>query len=330
MSLQPKDGGHLSVCWYRAVRWPLHPSPIRGERLTSWLRRTAMEYCFSIRELLRHGLGLETFPTGFPDWRMSDEFISALHEKTGVKPDVIIRSTFTGVLPFIFSEKVEPKSVLLPLPKRPLRSLLEWLPWLRSEPGAQLMACRACLLHYPRAGILLPWRLTLVLSCPEHGLMLEPARVNEESVTWLNEQAEPAPFLVQILDYRICQALLDGYVELPGGVIQAGDWFKLMQTVQEELSRRLWGDWNRHNRLIQQVWHEADCGPKAGVRWQSLDRLGPHRRRSMLIATAMDLIERGEIIPEGKDVYLFYRRLFTSHTNRWCEQEYARPLMGVR
>jgi hypothetical protein len=124
--------------------------------------------------------------------------------------------------------------------------------------------------------------------------------------------------------------LLDGYVELPGGVIQAGDWFKLMQTVQEELSRRLWGDWNRHNRLIQQVWHEADCGPKAGVRWQSLDRLGPHRRRSMLIATAMDLIERGEIIPEGKDVYLFYRRLFTSHTNRWCEQEYARPLMGVR
>lgn len=284
----------------------------------------------SSRELLRQGLDLEKFPYGFPDWRQPDHFISALYEKTGIKPDVIRRATFTGCLPFLFSGTEDRKSVLLKLPERPLRSLLDWLPWLRAEQKTQLMACRACLLHYPRAGILLSWRLTLVLSCPEHGLMLEPAQVNDESVTWSNELVEQAPYLVRILDSRICQALLDGYVELPGGVIQSGDWFKLMQTIQEELSRRLWGDWNIQR--IQQVWHDADCCPKAGSdRWQSFEHLSPHRRRSMLIATAMDLIERGAITPEGKDAYLFCPKLFTSHSrSHWCEQEYAPQLMGVR
>jgi hypothetical protein len=263
-----------------------------------------MEYSLDVPELLRLGLDLQKLPYGFPDWRPPEYFITALSVKTGVEPEVIRKTTFTGVLPFLFSGTVKGKSVLLPPSDRPLRDLLEWLPWLRNERLTQLMACRACLANYPKAGILLSWRLTLVLSCPEHRLMLEAVRVTADSVYWLGEAPENAPDLVHLLDSRICQALTEGYVEMPSGKVQAGDWFRLMQTIQEELSRRLYGHWN-DSSLIQKVWAESDDCPAGYRSWKSFEQISPHRRRSMLIATAMDLIERGSITPKGADAELF-------------------------
>ena len=263
-----------------------------------------MEYGLDLYELIRQGLDLQQKPYGFSDWRPPEYFITALSVKTGVEPEIIRRTTYTGALPFLFSGTVKPKSVLLPPSDRPLRDLLEWLPWLRNERQTQLMACRACLANYPKAGIFLSWRLTLVLSCPEHRLMLEPARVTAESVYWLGEAAEGAPDLVHMLDSRICQALTEGYVELPGGKVQAGDWFRLMQTIQEELSRRLYGSWN-DSSLILKVWSDSDRCSMAGYGSKSFERISPHRKRSMLIATAMDLIERGSITPVGVDAKLF-------------------------
>ncbi len=229
----------------------------------------------------------------------------ALSVKTGVQPEVIRRTTFTGVLPFLFSGSIKEKTVLLTRSARPLSSLLEWLPWLRKEKQIQLMACRSCMTNYPKVAIPLSWRLTIVLSCPEHRLMLEPALVSAFNVHWLSEEAEASPYLVHTLDSRICQALVEGYVELPGGKVPAADWFGLMQRIHEELSRPQYGEWS-NSRLIQKIWTVADCCPQIGKEtWKSFEYISPDRRRSMLIATAMDLIERGLITPVGDDANLF-------------------------
>ncbi len=159
------------------------------------------------------------------------------------------------------------------------------------------MVCRSCMTNYPKAAIPLSWRLTIVLSCPEHRLMLESVLLSALNVHWLSEEAEESPYLVHTLDSRICQALIEGYVELAGGKVLAADWFGLMQRIHEELSRPLYGEWS-NSRLIQKIWTEADCCPQAGKEtWKSFEHISLHRRRSMLIATAMDLIERGLITP---------------------------------
>lgn len=34
------------------TRWPVHPPPVIGEALTSWLRRIATEYHLSVDDLI--------------------------------------------------------------------------------------------------------------------------------------------------------------------------------------------------------------------------------------------------------------------------------------
>lgn len=139
--------------------------------------------------------------------------------------------------------------------------------------------------------------------------MLEPTRIDADAVYWLNETAEEAPDLVHSLDSRIWSSVTLGHVELPGGKVTAEVWFRLMQTINEELSRRLYGSWN-NNKLIQEVWAAADCCPRAGTTfWKSFEFLSPHRRRSRVIATAIDMIERGSISPLGVDARFFCPRL---------------------
>ncbi|HNG81978.1 MAG TPA: TniQ family protein, partial [Burkholderiaceae bacterium] len=40
-----------------APRWPLHPAPMEGEALSSWLNRVALCYHMEVSELLEHDLG---------------------------------------------------------------------------------------------------------------------------------------------------------------------------------------------------------------------------------------------------------------------------------
>lgn len=41
----------------RVQRWPLHPRPLPGEALSSWLDRVSGEHSLTLRDLLEHNLG---------------------------------------------------------------------------------------------------------------------------------------------------------------------------------------------------------------------------------------------------------------------------------
>ncbi len=73
-------------------------------------------------------------------------------------------------------------------------------------------------------------------------------------------------------------------------VIGPAEWFRLMQAIHNEVRRPAYEDSSRN--VISRVWTEADCCPRAGSdRWLPFESISPHRRRSMLIATAIHLIE---------------------------------------
>ncbi len=111
--------------------------------------------------------------------------------------------------------------------------------WFRKETMNTVNGCRQCLADYPDGGVLLGWLLRVVLSCPVHGVMLEPGRKIAGGINWVNEKAEQAPKLVCQLDRRSMLALAEGFVQLPGGLVSAAQWFRMLPTIFQELNAPL-------------------------------------------------------------------------------------------
>ncbi|MBA3995374.1 MAG: hypothetical protein C0469_17790 [Cyanobacteria bacterium DS2.3.42] len=263
------------------MRWPRHPNVIPGESLSSWLRRIASVYGLKIRDLLRLSLECQGLQRNQLDMRPPEELIAAISLRTGLKQESIRKTTLTGMLPFLFEYSDG---------ERFLRGgLSEGIPWFRKNEKEQVTACRLCLEDYPEAALLLPWRLTIILSCPIHGLMLEPAKIVSNSVTWLRKSAEAAPTVVRSLDSRSWTAVTEGQVLLPGGEIDTSVWFCFLKTMHHEM-RKPMRDFGKRGEWQQLVW---DYCPQ--IFCQRKTQTDPARRWAILIATAFDMMEKGDL-----------------------------------
>ena len=190
--------------------------------------------------------------------------------------------------------------MLIATSKPPQPTLQTWV--LRKEKTCDWTACRSCLKTYPDAGVLLPWRLRIMTSCPVHGTMLEPVRIVDDSVNWHNDWVEEAPEPVRSLDYRTWMALTKGSVDLPGGLVQAGDWFRLLRTIWDELNRPLSLLRQYQEQPIVSVWAAVDRFMQPGANsWKSR----AERIHAIIIATAIDMMEKGIVLGEGTDAKYF-------------------------
>jgi hypothetical protein len=284
--------------------WPVHPRPLEAESLSSWLRRIAMIYGFTVKELLEHDLAFSRHARQrhWLDIDPSDKFVTAVAARTGVPEERVWRTTMAGVRPVLYAlhDRTLPSynTVLTARPRRPHHRHLQRRV-LRQEQTYNFTACRLCLDSYPNAGVLLPWRLRVVTSCSAHGIMLEPVRIFEDTVRWLSDAAEEAPELVHSMDCRTWKALTSGYVDLPGGLVQAGVWFRLLRSIGDELNRPLE---ESREQQISVVWNGVDrFFQTAKNSWQ----LSSDRRYAIGVASAIDMMEKGTIVPEGIDGQYF-------------------------
>ena len=119
-------------------RWPVHPRPIPGEALTSWLHRIADRYGITVDELafdlghsLDHDADLDmTAPPGF---------IEQLSIRTGVGTDRLHGMSISGYTPWLLDDLVpgtgtfltytQQLAVLLPAGKRRRRTVKTWRAW---------------------------------------------------------------------------------------------------------------------------------------------------------------------------------------------------------
>ncbi len=139
-------------------------------------------------------------------------------------------------------------------------------------------------------------------SCPVHGIMLEPVYIVEDSVSWLTDRAEEAPELVRSLDHRTWKALTTGCVNLPGGFVPAGLWFRLLRTIWDELSRPLSLLRECHEQPILLIWAAVDrFMQQAEDSWKST----LERKHAIILATAIDMMKKGTVLPEGTDAKYF-------------------------
>lgn len=304
----------------------MHPAPVRGEALSSWLRRIASVYCCTVADLLRYDLGFpEAKPSGL-DFEAPSDLIEVVAARSGMSFRTIERTTFAGSLPFLFGRiftdpsknDVETCSVLFEPPNPAPGSYAKLRNWFQKESKSKLIGCRHCLSDYKNGATLLGWGLKVVLSCPVHEVMLEPGRKEGDRIEWRRDREEPALKQVCNLDERSLEAVSEGSVQLPGGLVSAAEWFRILQAVFHELN----APWLsvESGRFVWQLklWEVADYHSPGPFETFKFDR-----SCALLIATAIDHMETGAVRPTGT-----YGKFFVKQSER--ERFRAGDLNGVR
>ena len=300
------------------MQWPGHPSLIPGESLSSWLRRIGIVYGLSRMDLLRWGLGFQGLQTIRLDRSPPEELVVAISARTGVGQETIHKATFKGLLPFLFDysecEGTRPssESSIHLLRNR----LSDDIPWFRKPRRNKVTACRFCFEDYPDAALLLLWRLAIIQSCPTHGLMLEAAHVNNDSISWLNGKPEPAPEVLRKFDSRTWVAVTEGSVMLPGGDADTAQWFRLLRIIHRELRKPM----NPYGKRVE--WQQAVCEHCPDILFQRRTQIDPARRWAIVLATALDLMEKGRMELIGPGVFWISMPIMRSSDNR--EQQESR------
>lgn len=300
-------------------RWPLHPGPIDGEALSSWLRRIAASYQMTVAELLEHGLGCDPNSERDLDLAPGTSLISALAHRTGADPGDLDQMTLAGWTPWLL-DSLEPDtsaletyarqfSVLLKPGKRSRHAAGPWRAWMPREPLQR--ACPRCLDEPDRKGLLLIWQLSLTLSCPDHDVMLEPCiGFPGEYLAWTDDTSPrraPCDAVLE-MDRRTQQALLTGSVELPDRVVHVGVWFRLLRTIIDEVSTPV-TYWGSHADDLERVWRSCGLPVRAGQpAWRPFEAFPwPAQTQALhAAAEALRLLEHGQVTGRGTHAHLFF------------------------
>ncbi|MGK3957652.1 TniQ family protein [Arthrobacter sp. R4] len=299
-------------------RWPLHPEPIRGEAMTSWLGRIAACYSMNARNLLTStAVGNGTSP---PDLDLDPprELLTELSLRTGVPSETLSRMNMAGWIPWLldtlepeeaaFNTYVNEFSIFLKPGVRPPRIVPGWRPWIPKIPYPR--ACPQCLDDPAREGLNLLWQLPLLLSCPDHGCLLEYcAGVPGEYFVWQTEDPLPRPAseAVREMDRRTGQAINDGSVALPRRTVHAGIWFRLLRTIIDELSCPL-SLWGARKTAIESMWDACGEPARGGLaKWQALEELPRNKQGSLLTGAArvIQALQEGTLPGYGTSSDLF-------------------------
>lgn len=282
------------------IRWPGHPTLIPGESLSSWLRRIGIVYGLNTKEMLRWGLGFQRLQTSSLDRNPPEELFKAISARTGVSAETVYKATLSGMMPFLFenSGSTDRRPESTSLVRSLSGGLSNGIPWFRKRKSGQVTACRLCFENYPDAAELLEWQLAILQSCPIHGLMLEPAELDGYSVRWPNDSPDQAPEALRLLDSRTLSAVTEGSVKLPGGIIDSARWFKILRIIHRNLKRPM----EPYGRRVE--WQEIVCEHCPAILFRRKTQADPARRWAIVLATALDLMEKGDMELIGPGVFL--------------------------
>jgi hypothetical protein len=299
----------------------LHPVPIDGEALSSWLHRIASCHGTDI-EHLGDDMGYK-LRTGNPDdidLAPPPGMIDILTERTGVAPVRLRRMSVVGWVPWLlddmepgpdgFATYVRQLSVLRPVGKQKTRAVPSWRPWVSEHlPPRACPECVAASLS-PQPYQLL-WAIPIVSSCPAHGCWLETTIATRGYFgMWEHNRPAPRPAPEQILalDQRTWGAFMVGHVDLPRRQVHAGIWFRLLRAIVDELSCPLSENRPSDAGTIRQIWEEAGYRARDGqALWHPYEQQPETVQRHTMeaAATAITLLENGSITGRGKDAQLF-------------------------
>jgi hypothetical protein len=242
-------------------RWPLHPIPVEGEAITSWIRRIANEYGIGWDVLLHRTFGWPDTPYVDADLQIPQRVIQRLSTKTGVPAPNIRLMTLGGQWERLLSvadgsiEKgyLSRYEILSASAAPRLHFERGWKPW---QPDRRVFfACRACVAEYGAGFYRLIWRLPILRSCPIHGMMLERAAFIGYETKWI-DKPEIADRAVRTMDALTWQGWTQGFVNLKHQRVSVAEWLCMLRCLIEEICfkdhrERSWRDWSAEGMPIE-------------------------------------------------------------------------------
>lgn len=304
------------------TRWPLHPTPIEGEALSSWLYRIAEQYGVQIQHLLLD-MGYVLDPHVDLNVTTPDGLPQQLAQRTGLDEDRIRMMSLSGYIPWLmdnsdsgpeyFSTYTRQLSVLLPEGSRRDRSPEGWQAWTSTPDKQHNWLCPTCVGETtPPRAYLLAWSYPLMRTCPLHRCLLEPY---EGTLGYFflfhappaTSQPHALDHPLTVMDKRTWQALTSGYVDLPRRRVHAGLWFRLLRTIIDELGATV-SECGKDQNLSRAVWEHLGYRHRAGQSgWRPFERFPVLVQQQTLeaAATAMHLLENKTLAGKGKQADLF-------------------------
>lgn len=296
------------------MRLPIHPRPLPHEALSSWVERILRSYPKSARVEVAHHLGLTHQPIRQLDFDLHDETSVKLSRATGVAMKRIEHMTVWSLRERIWGAGSDDDSAdgkegahysfLLPDSRFTLTEEDYQAAWISKYHRPYSRICGRCLDQDAVPYIRLIWQLPILASCPRHGVLLQfgglpfegervrPVRLKDPH----EETSSPG---VRRHDQRTLQAISQGKVSGPSGVIPSVLWFRIIRGIIQELSRPLWAP-KPKRKMVDKIRRAAgSCYQRQEVlnfEWVNHDQ---QHDRLKLAATAIDLAEAGEITPRG-------------------------------
>jgi hypothetical protein len=299
----------------RVTRWPLHPRPIAGEVLSSWLGRIAAAYQSPVEDLLVHDLGLSALSDAELDWEPPDTLPALLSARTGVAVErvrsmsakawthaLIGRGKPGGPL---FYRYVKRYSVLLSPNRRDRRTLDDWRPWITIQRFVTPIGCPGCLASDAIPYRRLYWCLALAACCPAHGIFLEPvlppAAWRIPQILW---ERESAPQKLRALDEITLQALSYGHATLPHTTLPTSLWLRLLRTALDELNTTA-ATAGAERHVLKTVWRAVGLPARVTARVEQAFEDMNFRRQAHFLhaaAEAIELVRTHRLETMGRDV----------------------------
>ena len=333
--MTPADApaAHTALDHSAHPRWPLHPQPLLGETLTSWLARTSEQYSSITAADLLDGLGLETSGVNL-DRYTPEPILNALAQRSTSTAERLREMTLAGCTPWLldsidltecdFDTYVHQFSVLLPAGlamadrRRRTPPAGTWLPWVSTLTTRACPLCIDDLDTDTDIAVMMAHQYPILTSCTKHLCRLEfCAVVPGRLVFWdrtppgADEHASPIPVAAAVaeIDRRSVTALTCGSVELGAGRVHAAVWFRLLRTVVDEVSTPLvrTGWWAKP---LSAIWKSTGCSRPLRTAWVPFEDLRWNEQSTVMLAaaTAMIAVENDEIFAGGADAALLRPR----------------------
>lgn len=299
-----------------ATRWPLHPAPAHGEALSSWPSCIAAAYTMDLPDLLRHGLDVDIAADSL-DRAPPPALLDRVALQTGVGADRVREMTLSGWVPWLvdsldaqpgtFDVYVRQLSILLKPGACPRHRTDGWRAWIPTQP--QQPACPCCLADCDLLALPLMGQLPLMLSCPDHGCLLEPILAIVDGPIWAEPlgKTRPASDAVVTMDQYTQQALTIGQVDLPRRTVHAAVWFRLLRTLLHELSLPATA-WGFRADDLRRIWAYSGHPVRAGLAvWRAFEIL-PWTIQAQLLAaaaTTVQMLRAGRLAGRGAETSLF-------------------------
>jgi len=300
-------------------RWPLHPPPYSHESLSSWFERLASCYGYRSYDVLIFDLGFPALSPEELDTNPPLQFLACLAERSGISVEQLGTMTIQGWVPRSIGS-LEPRTVryptyvreyalLYPTELRRYQEFPDWIPWRSVHRFNGRAACRHCLRDDPEPYRRLSWQLAWMSSCPVHGILFENSMIIAGKM--LSEAADelvPAPSEILTIDRFTKQAIEEGNVSLPSGLVSGGTWLRVLRTLLDELCLPA-APLKQYRPTLSKIWNTLGLGVRQGMRSAAIPFEMLDSERQFLLmrvaGVAVELLMKEELKRVGKDAFLF-------------------------